>query len=125
LPISLGGFEPRIAYDSCSGLLYLADYSTTPFYSYDPVSGTQTTLSSMPGSYTEFMDGFCGDRSGHIYAMSNSSTVYQYDITSATWSALPSGPTSGSNSACGVGADGYLYMTDPGAGSAMWRIQLN
>ena len=40
LTTALTGFEPRITYDSCTGLLYLADYTALPFYSYDPVSGT-------------------------------------------------------------------------------------
>jgi hypothetical protein len=117
--------EPRITYDSCSGLLYLTDYDTTPFYSYDPVSGVQTTLTSLPGGNT-FQDGVCGDRSGHIFAVTDTSTMYQYTIATDTWAAMPAGgPTGNFNSACGVGADGYLYATDPGTSSTVYRIQLD
>jgi hypothetical protein len=125
LTTALTGFEPRITYDSCTGLLYLADYTALPFYSYDPVSGTQVTLTSLPAS-NEFQDGFCGDRSGHIFAVTNTSTMYQYTISTGVWAAMPTGgPTGLDNSACGVGADGYLYATDPEESSAMYRIQLN
>jgi hypothetical protein len=117
--------EPRIVFDSCSGLLYLTDYSSTPLYSYDPASGTQTTLSSLPLA-NDFQDGFCGDRSGHLFAVTDTDLMYQYTIATDTWVAMPTGgPTGDENSACGVGADGFLYATDPAEGSTMYRIQLN
>jgi hypothetical protein len=120
-----GYFEPRIVFDSCSGLLYLTNYDTLLFYSYDPVSGTQASLPALPAS-NDFQDGFCGDRSGHVFAVTNTSTMYQYTISTGVWAAMPAGgPTGESNSACGVGADGYLYATDPDESSAMYRIQLN
>ena len=128
LTTALTGSEPRIVYDSCSGLLYLTDYYTLPLYSYNPGTGTQTTLSSLPVS-NYFMDGFCDDRSGHIYAVTDVSggPMYQYTIATSTWVAMPSGgPSGGYNSSCGIGADGYLYATDPGVSSgALFRIQLN
>lgn len=125
LPTPLGGSEPRIVFDSCDGLFYLTDYFTLPFYSYDPVTGTQKTLTPLPGS-TEFQDGFCSDRSGHIFAVTSGSTMYQYTIATDTWVAMPSGGVVGSaTSACGIGADGYLYATDPSVASTMFRIQLN
>jgi hypothetical protein len=121
----LTGSEPRIVFDSCDGLLYLSDYFTVPFYSYDPVSGTQKKLTGLPLS-TDFQDGFCGDRSGHIFAVTSGATMYQYTIATDTWVAMPSGGVVGSaTSACGVGADGYLYATDPSVASTMYRIQLN
>ena len=36
---SIGSNEPRIVYDSCSRLFFLADYSSSGFYSYDPTPG--------------------------------------------------------------------------------------
>jgi hypothetical protein len=125
LTTALTNIEPRITYDSCTGLLYLTQYSTFPFYSYNPSTGVQATLPDLPGS-TTFQDGFCGDRSGHIFALTDSSTTYQYTIATNTWAALPAGGVVGTvESACGVGADGYLYATDPGGGTTMYRIQLN
>jgi hypothetical protein len=116
--------QQRITYDSCSGLLYLADASGHKFYSYDPASGIQTKLKGLPGAIP-FRDGFCGDRSGHVFAVTDTSTVYQYTISSGVWTALPAGgPTGGSNSACGVGADGYLYATE-GSSPTMYAIELN
>ena len=117
--------EPRIAWDSCTGLLYLASYAETVFYSYNPTTGVQTTLASPPGGL-DIQDGMCGDRSGHIFTVTNSATMYQYTISTGIWTAMPAGgPQGESNSACGVGADGYLYATDPAFSSTMYRILLN
>jgi hypothetical protein len=117
--------EPRIAWDSCSALFYAGTYSQAPFYSFNPATGVQTTLASIPGGLS-LQDGFCGDRSGHIFAVTNSSLMYQYTISTGAWAALPTGGVVGaSNSACGVGADGFLYATDPEASTAMYRIQLH
>jgi hypothetical protein len=117
--------EPRIAWDSCSALFYVGTYSQTPFYSFNAATGVQTTLTSLPAGLT-LQDGFCGDRSGHIFAVTNSSLMYQYTISTGAWAALPSGGVVGSNnSACGVGANGFLYVTDPSESTAMYRIQLN
>jgi hypothetical protein len=124
LHASLGGIEPRIVYDSCSRLLFLADYTRTGFYSYDPSTGTVTTLSSLPGSLP-FQDGFCSDQSGHIFAATNGSGMYQYSISTGAWVALPAGGLIGnSNSSCGVGSDGYLYASDPAISPTVYRIQL-
>jgi hypothetical protein len=124
LQAALPGFEPRIVWDSCAGLFYLADYANTPFYSYNPTTGAQTTLSGLPGSIA-FQDGLCGDRSGHIFAVTNTATTYQYTIASGTWTPMPAGGVTGSsNSACSVGADGFLYVTDPARSATMYRIQL-
>jgi hypothetical protein len=124
LTMALTGDEPRIVFDSCSGLLYVTEYLTTAFYSYDPVTGVQTALAGLPGG-ADFQDGFCGDRSGHIFAVTDSATAYQYTISTNTWVALPAGGVIGTQeSACGVGADGYLYATDPGEDSTMYRILL-
>lgn len=120
----LGSSEPRIVYDSCSGLFYLAAYDTVGFYSYNPSTGTVTTLSSLPGGLT-IQDGFCGDRSGHIFAVTDGSNMYQYTISTGTWTEFPVGGLIGSDSsACGVGSDGYLYASDPAASSTVYRIQL-
>jgi hypothetical protein len=119
-----GGDEPRIVWDSCAGLLYLADYDSTPFYSYNPSTGVQTTLASLPGGNT-IQDGVCSDHSGHVFAVTNTPLMYQYTISTGTWTAMPSGGLTGnSNSACGVGSDGYLYATDPESSTSMYRIKL-
>lgn len=122
---SHGSSEPRIVYDSCSGLLYLADYESAGFYSYNPSTGTLTTLSSLPGSLP-FQDGFCADRSGHIFAATDGSSMYQYTISTGAWVELPAGGLIGnSNSTCGIGSDGYLYASDPDISSTVYRIQLD
>jgi hypothetical protein len=119
-----GTLEGRIAYDGCSELLYLATYGSTGFFSYDPVATTEdTSLSPLPSS-NEFQDGFCSDRSGHIFAFVNGSNMYQYTIATDTWIAMPTGPIGNSNSACAVGADGNLYATDPEESSTMYVIQI-
>jgi hypothetical protein len=124
LPTALSASEPRIVFDSCSGLLYITEFTATAFYSYNPTTGVQTSLAVLPKSDL-FMDGFCGDRSGHIFAVTETATSYQYTIATNTWAALPAGGVVGSvESACGIGADGYLYATDPGTSTTMYRIQL-
>jgi hypothetical protein len=127
LPAALQNFTgPRITWDSCSGLLYLTNATATAMYSYNPTTGVTTTLSGLP---TAFDTGFCGDRSGHIFAFASTSSnlwkgVWQYTIATATWALTSSGPTASASSACGVGADGFLYATDPNVSSAMYRIKL-
>jgi len=124
LNTAIGISEPRITFDSCTGLLYLADYNHTGFFSWDPSTGTLTTLSSLPSSL-RIQDGFCGDRSGHIFAATDGSNVYQYTIATGTWTALPAGGLIGnSNSACGIGSDGFLYASDPDVTPTVYRIQL-
>jgi hypothetical protein len=123
LSTALPGDEPRIVYDACADLLYLSDYTATPFYSYDPVKGTQTTLSGLPSAQA-FQDGFCGDGSGHIFAFVDATTMYQYTIATDTWVAMPTGPVGADNSACGVGADGNLYASEPGSGATMYQIPI-
>lgn len=123
---SLSSDEPRIVYDSCSRLFYLADFDSRSFHSYDPSTGTVTPLASLPGSQF-FQDGFCADRSGHVFAVVNGSNgMYQYTISTDTWVQLPTtGSVVGaSNSACGIGSDGFLYASDPGEDATMYRIQL-
>lgn len=116
--------EPRIVYDSCSGFIYFAGYNNTIFYSYDPISGTETSLQHLPGGLS-FQDGFCADRSGHIFAVTNSAVAYQYTISTGLWTPLPAGGVVGSfNSTCGVGADGYLYATDPRHSSTIFSLKL-
>ncbi len=120
----IGSDEPRIVYDSCSGLLFLASYDTLGFYSYDPVTGTVTTLPSLPGSVL-FQDGFCSDRSGHIFAVNNDTNMFQYTISTGVWTELPAGGLIGaSNSSCGIGSDGYLYASDPDRTATVFRIKL-
>jgi hypothetical protein len=122
LPTPLADSEPRIAFDSCSGLLYVTAYSDTNMYSYNPSTGVQTLLAAVPA--VDYEDGFCADRSGHLFVIANGTTSYQYNISTNTWTAMPStGPDGSYNTACGVGADGYLYATEPTG--PIYRIQLN
>jgi hypothetical protein len=127
LPTPMAGdMEPRVVYDGCSELLYLTDFlaTATAFYSYDPATNTQTMLSPLPSSNL-FQDGFCSDRSGHIFVIDNGATPFQYTIATDTWIALPAGPVGDNNSACGVGADGNLYATDPNvSGMMMYQIPI-
>jgi hypothetical protein len=124
LSTTLSGGEPRISFDSCTQLLFVTQYESTQFYSYNPTTGVQTQLASLPNGLA-IQDGFCGDRSGHLFTVTVSAQAYQYTIATNTWTAMPTGgPIGEYNSACGVGADGYLYMTDPDESSSMYRIQL-
>src|SRR5262249_23223431 len=121
---SIGNSEPRIVFDSCSNLFYLADFDSQGFFSFDPATGTLTTLPSLPGSM-DFQDGFCGDRSGHIFTAPNGSNMFQYTIATGTWTELPAGGLIGnSNSACGIGSDGFMYASDPAVSPTVYRIQL-
>jgi hypothetical protein len=114
-----------MTFDSCSGLLYIAGIGYPAFYSYDPAGGTQTLLKGLPDG-ASFSSGFCGDRSGHIFAYSYvpSGPIYQYTIATNSWTTLPAGPMNSGYSFCTVGADGYLYATAPPASTAMNRIKL-
>jgi hypothetical protein len=125
LTTSLGSyFEGRVVFDSCTDLLYITNFDVLPFYSYNPSTGVQTALAELPGG-NAFQDGLCSDHSGHIFAVTDTATMYQYTIATNTWKAMPAGgPTGDAESACGIGADGYLYATDPGESTTMYRILL-
>ena len=139
--LDTGGFsgasvsEPRIAWDSRSQRLYVGpDFSGPRLFAFDPnVPGTTVELASVPaeggGIGTGLGDPFCGDRSGHLYAIgdtgcSDSATVYQYDIASDVWNRLPDLPANhGCNGACTVSDDGFLYLS-PGDSTILYRIAL-
>jgi hypothetical protein len=115
-PTDIGSDEPRAAWDSLSGRLYLADYDHTPFYAFNPVNGTFTSLAPFPGASGGFSDAFCSDRNGHIYTTGSACTVdkemWKYTAATDTWSALPSLPFAhGCDASCTV-AGGYLYFGD-------------
>jgi hypothetical protein len=107
------GDEPRIAWDSKTAKLYIADYSSTPFYSLDPADGTLTPLAAFPNS-NGVNDGFCSDRRGRIYTSDSDGTdglAMMFDTETGTWSQLPSMPNAvGSSGDCTVSGDGYLYF---------------
>jgi hypothetical protein len=133
LSTSVYSFDAALlAYDGCSSLLYLTSQYSSTFHSYDPTTGTEATLTSLP-DFQEFESGFCSDRSGHIFAVTNSfeeggerTRVFQYTITTDTWQELPGsgGPDTTDSPACGVGSDGYLYVAGAYAPS-VYRILLN
>jgi hypothetical protein len=139
--IETGGFdgadvsEPRIAWDSLTEKLYIApDFDGPRLFSFDPtVPGVTVELASVPaaggGPGTGMGDPFCGDRSGHLYAIgdtgcNDSNSVFQYDIQSDTWNPLPDLPENhGCNGAATVSHDGWLYIT-PGDTPSLYRIRL-
>jgi len=117
--VSIGGLnEPHVAYDSCSGLLYLVpQYLGQALYSMDPNTGATVALPLIPSG--QISDGFCADNSGHLYAAGTASgqQFLQYNIASHTWVPLPTPPqTVGNCGACSVGDDGFLYFAG-GCGS--------
>ncbi len=111
------GYEPRLAWDSKTAKVYLADYESTPFYSLDPADGTLVALPSFPNT-NGVNDGFCSDRHGRIYTSDdsgNAGMVMMFDTAAGTWSMLPTMPSDiGSSGACTVSGDGYLYFTGDG-----------
>ena len=116
--------EPRIAWDSASHLLYVAPYYFgTSFYSFDPTTSTQVTLTSIPD--TIMSDVFCSDRSGHIYAGGTytAAQMWQYTVSTKTWAKLSAVPpfSNGNVGACTVTADGWLYYSN---GSNVAKLQL-
>jgi len=127
--VSIGGIsEPHIAYDSCSGLLYLVpSFGGTGLFSMNPADGTTVQLASIPSG--QISDGFCSDNSGHLYAAGTAmgQQFYQYNISSNSWSALPTPPASvGNCGSCSVGDDGKLYFVGGcGSSNQTMSIQLN
>src|SRR5262249_43378095 len=89
-PAIAGPSEPHIAYDSCSGLLYLVpQYSGKFLYSMNPSTGATVALATIPSG--QISDGFCSDNSGHLYAAGTSQgqQFLQYNIASNAWVTLP------------------------------------
>ena len=111
-PAIAGASEPHIAYDSCSGLLYLVpQYAGKLLYSMNPSTGATVALATIPSG--QISDGFCADNSGHLYAAGTATgqQFLQYNIASNTWVVLPPPPQSvGNCGSCSVGDDGYLYF---------------
>jgi hypothetical protein len=138
--LDTGGFnlsvnEPRIAWDPGTARLYIGTgYDSPELWAFDPAHpGTAVPLASVPsaagGVGTGMGDPFCGDRSGHLYAIgdtgcSGSNTMFQYDIRTGTWTRLPDLPGDhGCDGACTVTDDGWLYVT-PGDSSNLYRLRL-
>ncbi|HUB06135.1 MAG TPA: hypothetical protein VMB50_04000 [Myxococcales bacterium] len=117
--------QPRLAYDSCSGLLYVAPSAGAPsLFSIDPASGATVPLAPIPD--TQVSQIFCGDRSGHLYAGGNLSGAWfwQYTIATNSWARIPSPPASGDDlGACTVSGDNNLYFA-AGSGGTFARLAL-
>ncbi len=117
-------YETRLAYDPDPRAIYFGSYSSSALYRYGLDSGSVDTMTSHPES--QLNDIYCGDRSGHIYAAGNSSgtTMWQYDIATDAWSAMPDLPTDhGNNGSCTVSEDGWLYVAT-GSNLVLHRIAL-
>jgi hypothetical protein len=114
--ISLGTYtEPTIVFDDCTGLLYIAPaWSGPTMYSVNPNTGATVALTSIPDTQTNDM--FCADHSGHIFAGGNSSNAqfWVYTIATNSWAKMTqTAPfAAGSQGACTVGDDNYLYVTN-------------
>mgnify|MGYP001582428471 CR=1 FL=1 len=75
---------------------------------------------------SQLNDIFCSDRSGHIYAAGGSSgtSMYQYDIATDVWAAIPALPSDhGNNGSCTVSYEGWLYV-GTGSNYKLHRIEL-
>jgi hypothetical protein len=132
----LSVYEPRLAWDSIARKLYVGPaYDLPNLFAFDPAApGSTTALASVPDASgatgTGLGDPFCGDRSGHLYAIgdsgcSGSATVFQYDIAAGTWRRLVDLPEDhGCNGACTVSDDGWLYLAT-GNSPNLYRLKLN
>jgi hypothetical protein len=116
------GGEPRAAWDTKTAKVYLADYESTPFYSFDPATGTLTPLAPFPTDLG-MNDAFCSDRNGHIYTADAAGyAIYMYDTAVDAWTTVgfppfpyldTEGPTNLDwEGTCTVTADGYLYIAN-------------
>jgi hypothetical protein len=116
--------EPHLTWDPVTKKIYVyTSYSNLYFYSFDPATGTVTSLTSIsdPGT-TGMNDVYCGDRSGHVYTAGGTNgcsggttpnSMWQYDTVAGTWKRLPDLPFDhGCNGACTVTDDGFLYVSN-------------
>ncbi len=116
-------YETRVVYDPTTDLLYLGAFGGPALYSFNVATGTTTTLAPIPES--QLNDIFCGDRAGHIYAAGDSSgtTIWQYDIATDSWAAIPAFPIDhGNNGSCTVSDTGYLYVSS--GSTDLYRLPL-
>jgi hypothetical protein len=128
-------FEPRITWDPPTARLYIGvAYYSPELWAFDPAApGTAVRRADAPNAAlapgTGMGDPFCGDRSGHIYAIgdtgcSDSNTVFQYETRTNTWRRIPDLPENhGCSGACTVSDDGWLYLA-PGYPQSLYRIKL-
>jgi len=112
--------EPRVAWDSIAKRLYVGPkYNSGAFFVFDPSTGFATALTSHPEGYMNHI--FCSDRSGHLYAAgidSTPRTMWQYTIATDKWSRMPDLPfDKGTDGACTVSGDGYLYVSSGSTGN--------
>jgi hypothetical protein len=111
-------FEPRVAWDAVSGLLYVVpSLNSYQLYSIDPISQQQASL-SFPNSGGTFMTrAFCSDRSGYLYAGTvQTGQLWQYTVLTDMWTQISYPPFSDTgNGSCTVSDEGWLYYGD-GAG---------
>ncbi len=120
-----GQYETRLGYDPGERALFFGGYSDPELYRFDLTTLATTQMASIPESRLGNI--FCSDRCGHIYAQggSSGSTMWQYDIATDTWSAIPDLPVDhGNNGSCTVSEDGYLYI-GTGESDDFYRLQLN
>jgi outer membrane protein assembly factor BamB len=118
--------EPRMVYDSCSGLLYVVPrFDGKGLDSVNPYTLAVIPLTPIPDA--QINDIFCSDNAGHLYAggAANGTQFWQYTIATNAWQQIAAPPFSvGNNGACTVGSDDNLYFT-PGDNLSMARIDLH
>ncbi len=115
-------YETRLGYDPISRAVYFGAFHVDAFYKFDIATGAVSSVTAHPEGMLN--DIFCSDNSGHIYAAGSSSgtTVWQYDIATDNWSAIPDLPSDhGNNHSCVVSDSGWLYM---GGSSGFYRLAL-
>jgi sugar lactone lactonase YvrE len=113
------GNEPRVAWDSKTQRVYLADYENSIFYAFNPADGTFTALAPLPNS-SGMSDAFCSDRRGHIFTGNgngSSRELLMYTAETNTWTSFPKDIpfNQGGSNACSIAADGWLYFGDGNA----------
>jgi hypothetical protein len=122
-PTGLGSqYETRMGYDPITRAVYFAAFHVYAFYKFDIATGAVSALTAHPEGMLN--DIYCSDNSGHIYAAGSSSgtTMWQYDVATDTWSAIPDLPSDhGNNHSCVVSDSGWLYV---GGSSGFYRLAL-
>jgi hypothetical protein len=122
-PTGLGSeYETRMGYDPISRAVFFGYFGASYLHKFDIETGVVSSVTSIPES--QLNDIFCSDRSGHIYAAGGTSgtTMWQYDVATDTWSAIPDLPSDhGNNNSCVVSDSGWLYV---GGSSGFYRLEL-
>jgi hypothetical protein len=111
-------YETRMVYDPVGNRILFSGFENKEgrFLIFDLATEKFTDSSVSPGGFIH--DNTCHDRSGGVYTgAANFFDMYRYDITTDTWTEIPTPPVGHDyNSTCVVSQDGWLYYTNQGPG---------